>query len=102
MIHLKGLYISTTLYLEKIGLFPTISFGEMNLSLGDIILYLGELGPPPKKTGMIGGTCPSIALSLGEVKLSIIFSLEDKNLAFGEVILFSGRNLLLLRGTTLF
>ena len=96
-----GLSISTTLSLKKTGLFPTISFGEVNLSLGDIVLYLGELGPPLRKTGLIGGTCPFPAFSLEEVKLSIIFSIGGKDLPFGGVILSSGKNLLLLRGTTL-
>ena len=87
--------------LEKTGLFPTISFGEVNLSLVNIILYLGKLGPPLGKIGLAGGTCPSLTFSFEEVTLSIIFSLGGKNLPFGPVILSSGINLLLLRGTTL-
>ena len=100
MIHLTGLSIFATLSFEKKGLFPTISFGEVNLFLGDIILYLGELGPPPRKPGMTGGTCPSPTFSLKEVKLFAIFSLRGKNLPFGGVILSSSRNLHLLRGAT--
>ena len=50
---------------------------------------------------MTGGTCPSPAFSLEEVKLFAIFSLVEKTLPFREVILSSSRNLLLLRGTTL-
>ena len=64
-------------------------------------MYLGDLGPPPRKTCMTGGTCPSLTFSLGEVKLFAIFYLGGKNLPFGGVILSFGRNLLLLRGTTL-
>ena len=100
MIHLTCLSISTTLSLERTGLFLTISFGEVNLSLGDIILYLGELGPFPGKTCMTGETCSSLAFSLGEVKLFAIFSIGEKNLLFGVILSFS-RNFLLLRGTTL-
>ena len=48
-------------------------------------MYLGELGPPPGQTCMTGGTCPSPAFSLKEVKLSTIFSLGGKNLPFGGV-----------------
>ena len=77
MIHLTGLSISTTFSLEKIGLFPTISFGKVNFSLGYIILYLGELGPTFGKTGLTGGTCPDPA-----------FSLEGVNLPLGEKTLF--------------
>ena len=101
MILLTDLSISASLFLEKKDLFPIISFGEVNLYLGDIILYLGELGQPLGKTGLTGETCSSPAFSLNEVKLSAIFSLGEKNLPFGGVILSSGRNLLLLRGTTL-
>ena len=100
MIHLPSLSISATLSLEKTGFFPIISFIEMNLSQGDNILYLGELGPLPRKTGITGGTCSSSAFSLEEVKLSSIFSL-GKNLPFGGGILTSIGNLFLLRGTTL-
>ena len=64
-------------------------------------MYLGELGPPPTKTSLTRGTCPSPAFSLEDVKLSAIFSLRGKNLPFGRVILSFGKNLLLLRGTTL-
>ena len=101
MIHLIGLSFSTTTSLEKTGLFPTISFRELNLYLGDITLYLGELGPPFGKIGLTRETCPSFAFFHGEVKLSAIFSLGEKILPFGRVILSSCRNLLLLRGTTL-
>ena len=81
-------------------LFSFFSLGEMNLSLVNIILYLGELGPPFAKIGMIGETCPFPPFFLGEVKLFAIFSLGEKILPFG-VILSSYRNLLLLRGATL-
>ena len=64
-------------------------------------MYLGELGPPLGKTGLTGGTYPSLARSLGEVKLYAIFSLRRKNLSFRGVILSSGRSLLSLRGITL-
>ena len=50
---------------------------------------------------MAGEACLSPAFFLGEVKLSTIFSLEEKNLPLGEVILSSYRNLLFLRGTIL-
>ena len=60
-------------------------FWRSELSLGDIILYLGELGPPLGKIGLTGGICLSRVFSLGEVKLSTIFSLEEKNLPFGGV-----------------
>ena len=62
---------------------------------------LGELGLPPTKIGMDGETCLSPPFFHGEVKLSAIFSLEEKNLPLGQVILSSYRNLLLLRRTTL-
>ena len=88
MIHLTGLSISTTLSLEKTGLFLTISFGEVNLSLGDIILYLGELGPPPGKTCMIRGTCPFPTSSLKEVTFSIALSFGGVNLPLEEKSLF--------------
>ena len=48
-------------------------------------MYIGELGAPPRKIGMTGGKCLSYVFSPGEVKLSTIFSLEDKNLPFGGV-----------------
>ena len=64
-------------------------------------MYLGKLGPPPGKTGLTSGTCPSHAFSLEEVTLFVIFSLEEKNLPFRGLILSSGRNIFLLRGTTL-
>ena len=101
MIHLTSLSISITFSLGETDLFLTISFGEVNLYLGDIILYLGELGPPLRKTSLTRETCSSPTFSLGEVKLHAIFSIGEKNLPFGGVILSYGRNLLLLRGTTL-
>ena len=64
-------------------------------------MYLGNLGPPPRKTCMTRGRCPSLTFSLGEVKLFAIFYLGEKNLPFGGVILSFGKNLLLLRGTTI-
>ena len=73
----------------------------MNLSLVNIILYLGELGLPFGKIGVTGETCPSFAFFLGEVKLSAIFFPREKILPFRGMILSSCRNLLLLRGTTL-
>ena len=77
-------------------MFPTISFRDVNLYLGDIILHLGELGPFPRKIGLIGGICLSHVFFLGEVNLSVIFSLEEKNLPFGEVNLPLGENALFL------
>ena len=62
---------------------------------------LGELGLYHRKTGMAGEICLSPTLFFGEVKLSTIFYLEEKNLPLEEVIQYSCRNLLLLRGTTL-
>ena len=44
--------------------FSCLSFGEMNLSLVNIIMYLGELGPSFRKIGLIGETCPSLAFFL--------------------------------------
>ena len=85
MIHVIGLSIYATLSLEKTGLFPTISFGEVNFSLGGIILYIGELGPFLGKIGMIGGICLSHVFSFVEMKLSATFSLEEKNPPFGGV-----------------
>ena len=64
-------------------------------------MYLGELCPPLGKTCLIGGTCPSPAFSLEEVKFFAIFSLEGNNLPFRGVIISYDRNLLLLRGTNL-
>ena len=103
-----------TLYLGELGLplgkigltgetcpFPPFSLEEMNLSLVNIILYLGELGLAFGKIGLAGETCPSLAFFLGEVKLSTIFSLREKILPFGGVILSSCRNLFFLRGTTI-
>ena len=87
----KPFHLCNPLLGKKIGLFPTIYFGEVNLSLGDIILYLGELGQSPRKIGLTRGTCPSPTFSLGEVKLSAIFSLWGKNLPFEGVILSSSR-----------
>ena len=81
--------------------FSSFSLREMNLFLVNIILYLGEMGPPFGKIGLTGETCPSLAFFLREVKLSAIFSPREKILPFGGVILSSYRNLLLLKGTTL-
>ena len=69
MIHLTCLSISVTLSFEKTVLFPTIYFREEDLYLGDIILYLGELGPPLGKTGLT---------RVREVKLSAIFFLGER------------------------
>ena len=99
--HMPFLLYNHILGKKKTGLFPTISFREVNLYLGDITLYLEELGPPFGKIGMTEKTCPSLAFFLAEVKLSTIFSLREKILSFGGVILSSCRNLLFLRGTTL-
>ena len=95
----KPFHLCNPLLEKKTGLFPTISFGEVNLSLGDVILYLRELGPSPRKTTLTGETCHSPAFSLREVKLYAIFFLRGKNLR--GTILSSSRNLLLFRGTTL-
>ena len=46
---------------------------------------LGELGLSLRKIGMAGETSLSPTKSLGEVKLSTIFSFEEKNLPLGEV-----------------
>ena len=59
-------------------------------------MYLGELGPPLGKIGMIGGTCPSLAFFVEEVKLSTIFSLGGKNLPFRGVNLLLGEKALFL------
>ena len=50
-------------------------------------MYLGELGPPPRKTCMTRGICPP-AFYLEEVKLSTIFSLGGKNLPLREKDMF--------------
>ena len=47
--------------------------------------FLGELGLPLRKIGMVGEICLSLARFFGEVKLSTIFFLEEKNLPLGEV-----------------
>ena len=60
-------------------------------------MYLGELGPPPGKTRVTGGTCPSPAFSLEEVKLSTIFSLGGKNPPFRGVNLPLGEKALFLK-----
>ena len=88
MIHLIGLSFFAIPSLEKIDLFPTISFGEENLYLGDITLYLGELDPPFGKIDLTGETCPSLAFSLGEMKLSlvnIILYLGELGPPFGKI-----------------
>ena len=46
---------------------------------------LGELGLPLRKISMAGDTCLSPARFLGEMKLSTIFSFEEKNLPLREV-----------------
>ena len=46
---------------------------------------LGELDRPLRKTSLAGETCFSPAIFLREVKLSAIFSLEEKNIPLGEV-----------------
>ena len=50
-----------------------------------ITSFLGELGLPLRKIGLVGEICLSPAKILGEVKLSAIFSFEEKNLPLGEV-----------------
>ena len=97
MICLIGFSFYATSSLEKIGLFPTISFEEVNLYLGDITVYLGEIGPPSRKIGLSRETCLSLTFFLGEVKLSAIFSLEEKNLPLEEVK-FSLVNIILYLG----
>ena len=46
---------------------------------------LQEMGLLLRKTGLAGETCLSPVRFLGEVKLSAIFSFEEKNLPLGEV-----------------
>ena len=58
------------------------------LHLGDIILYLGELGPPPGKTGLTEGTRPSPANSLEEVTFPTTLSFGGVNLPLREKTLF--------------
>ena len=60
----------------------------MNLSLVNIILYLGELGPPFGKIGMTKETCPFPPFSLGELNLSlanIILYLRELGPHFGKI-----------------
>ena len=64
---------------------------------------LGELGLLPRKTGMVRETCLSLARFLGEVKLSAIFSFEEKNLPLGEVkLLMSVQNTHYIAGISVF
>ena len=58
---------------------------------------LRELRLPPRKIGMARETCLFHAFFLGEVKLSAIFSLEEKNLPLGEVKLSLVNIILYLR-----
>ena len=80
----KPFHLCNPFHGKKIGLFSTISFGEVNLYLGDIVLYLEELCLPLGKIGMTGGICLSYVFSLGEVKLSAIFSIEERTYPLEE------------------
>ena len=72
------------LFLEK----KNLPLGEVKLSLVNIILYLGEMGPPFGNIGLSGETCLFLAFFLGELTFPAILSFRGVNLSLGKKALF--------------
>ena len=91
----KETCLSLAFFLREVKLFAIFSLekknlplGEVKLSLVNIILYLGEMGPPFGNIGLSRETCLFLAFFLGELTFLVILSFRGVNLSLGKKALF--------------